>query len=136
MVRAYSLDLRERVVAAVVLGQTCRAIATTFKVSVASVAAALSDRQRRGLQGWRPAAVRAGRRARVAFGPPCRTAGHHVACARSGACRAWDQGEPLRGLAFFEREGISFKKKPARQRAGSTRRGTAAGATEEVPAPA
>jgi transposase len=33
---------------------------------------------------------------------------------------------------FFEHEGISFKKKPARQRAGSARRGAAAGAVEEV----
>ena len=34
---------------------------------------------------------------------------------------------------FFEHEGISFKKKPARQRAGSARRGAPAGAVEEVP---
>jgi transposase len=33
---------------------------------------------------------------------------------------------------FFEHEGISFKKKPARQRAGSARRGAAARAVEEV----
>ena len=37
MVRAYSLDLRERVVAAVESGQSCRAVAATFGVSVASV---------------------------------------------------------------------------------------------------
>jgi transposase len=37
MGRAYSLDLRERVVAAVVSGESCRAVAATFKVSVASV---------------------------------------------------------------------------------------------------
>jgi transposase len=37
MARAYSLDLRERVVAAVASGQTCRAVAGTFMVSVASV---------------------------------------------------------------------------------------------------
>src|SRR5271167_1483411 len=37
MARAYSLDLRERVVAAVAAGQTCRAVAKTFMVSVASV---------------------------------------------------------------------------------------------------
>ena len=34
---------------------------------------------------------------------------------------------------FFEHEGISFKKKPARQRAGSARRGKAARTVEEVP---
>ena len=37
MGRAYSLDLRERVVAAVASGESCRAVAATFKVSVASV---------------------------------------------------------------------------------------------------
>ena len=33
---------------------------------------------------------------------------------------------------FFEHEGISFKKKPARQRAGSSRRRPAAGAMAKV----
>jgi transposase len=37
MARAYSLDLRERVVAAVAAGQSCRSVARTFMVSVASV---------------------------------------------------------------------------------------------------
>jgi transposase len=37
MARAYSLDLRERVVAAVAEGESCRAVAARFKVSVASV---------------------------------------------------------------------------------------------------
>src|SRR2546422_3440689 len=37
MARAYSLDLRERVVAAVFRGLSCRAVAVRFDVSVASV---------------------------------------------------------------------------------------------------
>jgi transposase len=37
MGRAYSLDLREWVVAAVVAGESCWSVAATFKVSVASV---------------------------------------------------------------------------------------------------
>jgi transposase len=37
MGRAYSLDLRERVVAAVAAGESCRSVAATFKVSIASV---------------------------------------------------------------------------------------------------
>src|SRR5262245_10193828 len=37
MARAYSLDLCERVVAAVANGQSCRAVADRFGVSVASV---------------------------------------------------------------------------------------------------
>jgi transposase len=37
MARAYSLDLRERVVAMVARGGTCRPVAAAFEVSVASV---------------------------------------------------------------------------------------------------
>jgi transposase len=37
MARAYSLDLRQRVVAAVVSGESCRKVADIYKVSVASV---------------------------------------------------------------------------------------------------
>ena len=37
MARAYSLDLRERVVASVAAGQICRAVAKPFIVRVASV---------------------------------------------------------------------------------------------------
>ncbi len=37
MARPYSLDLRERVVAAVAAGGSCRSVASTFGVSVASV---------------------------------------------------------------------------------------------------
>ena len=37
MARPYSLDLRERVVAAVAAGETCRHVAQTYRVSVASV---------------------------------------------------------------------------------------------------
>ncbi len=37
MARAYSLDLRERVVAGAASGQSCRLVAKTFMVSVASV---------------------------------------------------------------------------------------------------
>ena len=45
MARAYSLDLRERVVGAVAAGQSCRSVARTFMVSVASVVK-WSQRQR------------------------------------------------------------------------------------------
>jgi transposase len=37
---------------------------------------------------------------------------------------------------FFKHEGITFKKKPARQRAGPARRGAAPPAVEEVSGPA
>ena len=37
MPRAYSLDLRERAVAAVAAGESCRSVAEVFRISVASV---------------------------------------------------------------------------------------------------
>ena len=37
MARPYSLDLRERVIAAIAAGESCRKVAGTYKVSVASV---------------------------------------------------------------------------------------------------
>lgn len=37
MAKAYSLDLRERAVALVIAGESCRQVAKLFKVSVASV---------------------------------------------------------------------------------------------------
>lgn len=45
MVKPYSVDLRNRVVSAVAAGQSCRAVADTFGVSVASVVK-WSQRQR------------------------------------------------------------------------------------------
>ena len=58
MARAYSLDLRERVVAAVIDGRSCRQVAGLFRVSVASVvkwvAAGAIDGQPRGPADGRP----------------------------------------------------------------------------------
>ncbi len=140
MARAYSLDLRERVVAAVAAGTSCRAVAATFKVSVASV-------------------VKWSQRFRATGSAAARPMGGHRRYALAGE-RDWLLGRlaerpdiTLRALLvelaergikvsyyavwhFFEHEGISFKKKPARQRTGSRRRGEAAGAVEEVPRPA
>jgi transposase len=136
MARAYSLDLRERVVAAVASGVSCRAVAATFKVSVASVVK-WSQRFRASgsaaaykVGGRRPYAL-AGERAwllaRLAEKPDItlRALGAELAA----------RGIKVSHFAvwhFFEHEGISFKKKPARQRAGSSRRGQAAGAMEKV----
>ena len=46
MARAYSLDLRERVVGAVAAGQSCRSAAKTFMVSVAERGEVGPQRQR------------------------------------------------------------------------------------------
>jgi transposase len=140
MARAYSLDLRERVVAAVAAGESCRKVAATFKVSVASV-------------------VKWSQRFRATGSPAARPMGGHRPYALAGE-RVWllrrlseqpdvtlrrllaDLAE--RGIVvsyyavwhFFEHEGISFKKKPARQRAGSSRRRQAAGTVEALSRPA
>lgn len=128
MARAYSLDLRERVVAAVAAGGSCRFVASIFGVSVASVVK-WSQRFRttgsaaaRPVGGRRPHAL-AGERgwllARLAEKPDL-------------TLRALVAELDERGIAvsyyavwhFFEHEGISFKKKSARQRTGPAGRGT------------
>lgn len=120
MARAYSLDLRERVVACVAAGETCRAVAARFDVSVASV---VKWSQRFRATGS-PAAKRMGGRAFVLAGErdwllarlkerpditlhallsELRARGKVVSC---GAL--WN---------FLHVQGLRYKKNPARQRA-------------------
>lgn len=136
MGRAYSLDLRERVVAAVAAGESCRSVAATFKVSVASVVKWSQRFRRTGSAAARPMG---GNRPYV------------LACERDWLLKRLAEQPDItlrallaelaeRGITvsyyavwhFFEHEGISFKKKPARQRAGSSRRRQAAGTVEKV----
>jgi len=137
MARAYSLDLRERVVAAVAAGESCRKVAGVFQVSVASVvkwsqrSRATGSAAARPMGGHRPYAL-AGERdwllGRIADQPDV-------------TLRALVAELAARGIKvsyyavwhFFEHEGISFKKKPARQRAGPARRGKAPGSMETLP---
>ena len=137
MSRAYSLDLRDRVVASVEGGRSCRETARLFDVSVASVVKWSQRKRRTGSaaaspMGWRNRPLRlAGERAwllaRLSVQPDL-------------TLRAI-QGELLdRGMRvslkaiwnFLRVEQLTFKKKPARRRAGSTRRGATADAMEEV----
>ena len=138
--RPYSLDLRERVVAAVAAGESCRSVAKRFEVSVASVVK-WSQRFRstgspaaKRMGGHRPYAL-AGERewllARIAASPDLTL--------RALLAGLADRGVTSRYFAvwhFFEHEGISFKKKPARGRAGSPRRGTSAKTVAAVSRPA
>ena len=122
MAGAYSLDLRSRVVAAVQAGRSCRAVAATFGVSVASV---VKWSQRHRATGSAAARPMGGRR-------------HDVL----GAEREWVLGRikaqpdvTVRALAgelaergikvshvsvwnLIRRESQTFKKKRVRQRAG------------------
>jgi transposase len=115
MARAYSLDLRERVVDAVAAGQSCRAVAETFKVSVASVVKwsqrfrATGSAAAHKVGGRRPYALRGERDwllARLAEKPDITL--------RALAAELAERGIKVSYFAvwhFFEHEGISFKKK-------------------------
>lgn len=140
MARAYSLDLRERVVAAVVAGQSCRVVAGRFGVSVASVVK-WSQRLRvsgsvaaKPMGGRRPYALEGERGwllARIGEAPDLTL--------RALAAELAARGVLVSHYAVWHlliREGITFKKKPARQRAGAARRGATASAMEEVSGPA
>ena len=136
MGRAYSLDLRERVVAAVAAGESCRSVAATFKVGVASVVKwsqrfrATGSAAARPMGGNRPYVLSSERDwllTRLAEQPDITL--------RALLAELAERGIKVSYYAvwhFFEHEGISFKKKPARQRAGSSRRRPVTGAMEKV----
>src|SRR5258706_16478027 len=123
MVRPYGMDLRERVVAAVEAGESRRAAARRFGVS-ASVAIKWLQRVKATgsvkpskMGGYRrPALV--GERdwilARFAeAGSDLTVRGLAAELAERGV-----KAGPYAVWSFFKREGLTFKKKPARRRAG------------------
>jgi transposase len=140
MARAYSSDLRDRVVAAVMAGATVRAAADRFGVSVAS-AVKWSQRYRAtGSAAAKPCGgkkpyVLVGQRewllARIAEAPDLTLRAVLAELADRGVSASyhavWD---------FFAHEGVTFKKKPARGRAGPAGRGQEAGALEAPSEPA
>ena len=123
MVRPYSLNLRNRVVAAVKNGQTCRAAAELFDVSVASV---VKWSQRARVTGSAAAKPMGGKR-------PVLLAGQRAFILASFEAvpnltlRALAGELAERGIVvsygaiwtFVHREGLSFKKKRPPRRAGS-----------------
>ena len=135
MVRALSLDLRARAIARVAAGETTRSVATALSVAPSSVT--------KWCQRYRATGS-------VAPGKM----GGHVPGILIGAHRDWllERGKSdftLMGLVaelagrgvkvdyktvwkFVHREGLSFKKKPARQRTGSTKGGAPPRAVEGV----
>jgi transposase len=132
MVRPYSLDLRERVVSAVEDGLSCRSVAETFGVSVASVVKwsqrfrATGSPEAKPMGGRRPYALATERDwllKRIAETPDITL--------RALAAELAERGVTVSHYAVWHvlaREGITFKKKPARQRTGSARRRAAADA--------
>jgi transposase len=122
MARPYSLDLRERVVAAVKAGGACREVAATFDVAPSTVVK-WSGRQRetgsaaaKPMGGKRRCPLEAQREfllVRIAEKPDIRLRELAAELAKRGVTvshvSVWN---------LFRREGQSFKKNCARQRAG------------------
>ena len=125
MARPYSQDLRDRVVGSVAAGRTCRATAVLFGVSVASVVKwsqrwrATGSAAAKQMGGWKQLMLLGEREwllARIAEKPDLTL--------RAVVAELVERGTPASYGAvwrFFRHEGISFKKKPVRQRAGPRR---------------
>jgi transposase len=116
------LDLRERVVAAVAAGESCRAVAKRFSVSVASV---VKWSQRARATGSPAAAKVGGRRPFALAGERdfvhARLAETPDITLRALLAELADRGVKVSYYAvwhFCAREGFTFKKNSARQRAG------------------
>ena len=137
MARPYSQDLRDRVIGSVVSGRTCRATAALFGVSVASVVKwsqrwrASGSAAAKPMGGWKQLRLKSQREwllTRIAEKPDLTL--------RAVVAELAERGTPASYGAvwrFFKREGISFKKKPIRQRAGPRRHRPPAGPVEEIP---
>ena len=131
MTRAYSEDLRERVIAAVEAGATRRAAAARFKVSASSAI--------RWVQRWQTDWAIA---AKPRGGSVSPLEDHAAALAGLVAeqpdltldefCAVLQEREIATSRVsvwrFFSRHGLSFKKNSARQRAGARGRGRGAAA--------
>ena len=134
MARPYSLDLRERVVASILAGASCRQVATTYKVSVASVVK-WSQRFRRSgsvaakrMGGHRPRSLASERDwllARLAAKPDLTLRALVAELAERGIVTSY--GSVWR---IVHDARLSFKKNSVRHRAGSSRRRAKAAALE------
>jgi len=141
MAKPYSLDLRQRVVAAVAAGASCREAAETFQVSVASVvkwsqrfratgsAAAKPIGRRRQARSLAP--QRAWLLARLAAAPDVTLRALVVELGERGVLTSY--GSVWR---IVHDAGLSFKKNSVRHRAGPARRGAEARAVEGPSTPA
>lgn len=138
MTRPYSLDLRERVAASVLSGRTCRQTAALFGIGVATVVR-WSQRQR--ATGSCAAKPMGGRRHFVLLGERDWLLAR-IAATPDLTLRALQAELAARGVvvsygavwSFVTAEGLSFKKKPARRRAGTPGRGPQARVLETIPA--
>jgi transposase len=124
MARAYSLDLRERVVAAVLRGLSCRAVAALFDVSVASVvkwaqrAHETGSPAARPMGGKRPYLLAGQRNWLLARLDEKADLTLHTLLRELGGRGVTVSCDTL--WRFLRREGFSFKKKRRGQRAGAS----------------
>ncbi len=142
MPRAYSQDLRDRVIDAVLVGgESRRSAARRFGVSEASAVKWLQrlervgDRRSARMGGYRRSRLKPHRDwllAAIAAEPDLTLAALCERLSSEHGLRT-DTGSLSR---FFTSEGISFKKKRAAERAGPARRSSAAGELEALPGPA
>jgi len=136
MARPYSNDLRERVASAVAGGRSCREVAALFDVSVASVVK-WSRRQR--ATGSAAARPMGGHRKRL-LEPHRELVIERLKAVPDLTLKALVAELAERGIAtcpvsvwrLVRSEGMSFKKKPVRHRAGAPKDRAAPGAVEEV----
>jgi transposase len=137
MARPYSQDLRDRVVGSVAAGRSCRATAALFGVSVASVVKWCQRWRRTGsaaakqMGGWKRLMLLSERDwllARIADKPDLTLRAIVAELAARGTPASY--GAVWR---FFKHEGMTFKKKPLRQRAGPRRHRAAARPMEAAP---
>jgi transposase len=122
--RPYSEDLRLRVVRRVEAGHSVRAVAETFGISVASVVKWSQRKRQTGSVAAKPMGSRLPRSLahqrdwlmeRIAAKPDLTL--RELVCELQARAIAASYGSVWR---LLNDEGISFKKKPARKRAGSS----------------
>ena len=137
MVRPYSQDLRRRVAARVVAGESVRSVAAAFTVSVASAVRwsqlwrARDGDVRPGKMGGHRKRILEPHRAWVME----RIAGEPEVTLRELAAELTALGTPVGYSAmrnFVHREGLSFKKNSAAKRAGQARRRASSGQMEAL----
>lgn len=138
--QSYSQDLRDRVLGAVDGGTAVRQVAATFGVSIAYIYKALIRRRLTGDAGINPNRGHTPRKLRpeqeLALAAHIRSR-PGITLAQVQAWLLAEQGVQLSTGATWNavhRLGLSFKKNPARSRAGSPRRRREAEAVEGSPA--
>src|SRR5262245_2601178 len=121
MPKAYSCDLRARVITAVETGSSRREAAERFEVSVASAVKWLQRwcEERTAAPKPRGGSIAAGRVRGRDFGSDCPTTGPDLGRNGCRTAQATDQNQPQLALAFSRPTQHHSQKKPCKQSNGS-----------------